>query len=739
MDTAVTIEGAEHIPERPALILPNRMTLSAMATLEKALGGAGKVAWLVDTTQPPEEKIIAHLRNTHADGIQFSSVHSERSIVQAQISTKLAHAKYVVLLPGKPQQPPAYLTDVPPHQLDFLLTSASCSILPLYLSMLDRSDGEWTLTTEEKKAKVTLRILALIPPSAADSDDIRSVWAEAEVEWVHRLNNDTPGTLAKAILNSLIKHSSSRVIDGVDEQVMTYRRLLTLAAPVARHLRRHIRSRRVGIILPPGRLSIIANTACILAGISPVNFDFSYTSTTFTSAIKQADVTHHICSRPFMQKMEGFSWPPSRDIIFIDDLITSRGHFFRFLGDWIASKLGTRRIAAWIDTPHQEAPNEALCVFTSAQEGSQPMGACHSHEAVLTGWRMTRSRLLTECTDAVLSTLPFSHRAGLLLGLIYPLLSGQNIITYPESKAGKRIMELARQFKPAIAVLDSSQIDSLLSSAPQEKWPESCYTMVTGKVSPRLASRAREEVGLSLYACYLPLQAAMPIACSMPGASSFPGQKNAGTSIPTKAPDGCGLVLPGVTLRLSSLHSFSEAPPGDTPGLVWVKGPGISPRLETYGTGQAPSVPRGRKESDWVCTYDLGHMDRGMQLSIDGRRERFSFIGGELISHEQVETLLRQILHVDPHDTVPRIAVVSLPGKTEREDDTLILLSTLHKVVGPHDAITIRYAIANARISANNAPQRIIALRAIPTLAGGGHIDYAFCRYIARQFLLTRH
>ena len=74
MAAAVSIEGAERIPEKPTLILPNRMTLAAMDALQKALGGADKVAWLVDSSLPPNAEIMTYLRTRRRHPVFFCSI-----------------------------------------------------------------------------------------------------------------------------------------------------------------------------------------------------------------------------------------------------------------------------------------------------------------------------------------------------------------------------------------------------------------------------------------------------------------------------------------------------------------------------------------------------------------------------------------------------------------------------------------------------------------------------------------
>ena len=54
-------EGTGNIPEQSVLVLPNRVNTAIMHELEKALGGPGRVAWLVQNELPPEPAIMGHL------------------------------------------------------------------------------------------------------------------------------------------------------------------------------------------------------------------------------------------------------------------------------------------------------------------------------------------------------------------------------------------------------------------------------------------------------------------------------------------------------------------------------------------------------------------------------------------------------------------------------------------------------------------------------------------------------
>jgi acyl-CoA synthetase (AMP-forming)/AMP-acid ligase II len=94
-----------------------------------------------------------------------------------------------------------------------------------------------------------------------------------------------------------------------------------------------------------------------------------------------------------------------------------------------------------------------------------------------------------------------------------------------------------------------------------------------------------------------------------------------------------------------------------------------------------------------------------------------------MVSHIMVEDALRTVLKTNPADERRPLAIVGVPGP---HGERLVMLSTLHKVVNAHDALTVRYALTNAHYPSFWAPEKIIAVPAIPTLPNG-KLDYETC------------
>ncbi len=716
MAVRVTIEGAERIPREPVLIIPNRVDEQVVRVLKERLGGEEKIEWLVQE----ELRQKAGMLEQGERGWMFSPRRQSADALHERIRVRLESGRHVVLLPGRPVQAPVYYADVPPSTLNYLLGEYKRQVLPVYVGLYDEG-GDVVSGAPYEEAQVSF--LPVFSAAANSAVRVADAWSSAATEQVTAHIEKRGNTLSKVLLDSLLEHPEARIIDGVDEQSLNYRRLLTLAAPLMRRLRKSTTLRRMGIILPPGRFSVIANVACILAGITPVNIDYNYTQQEFAAVAQQAELTLYITGSRFRQKQQHFPWPPERDLLLIEEMLEPAENIVVHLWERLMSRMERRKVATRSGTRERGAQTEALMVFRLPGESAGGRGVLLSHRSVLAGYRLTAARLGLQSGQRVLSSLPFYHRAGLFLGLLYPLLSGQDIITYPEPEAAKRLCTLVRKYQPSTVPLDARQLPGILAHTHEHDFDATKHILVTGRLTEAMAQRAFQEHGLCLCSCYLPAEIAMPVACSIRpekgGSSAW--------AVPCGDMGNVGLVLPGVTVKV--MNGEQNAATGEQ-GHLWVKGAALFSGFVGKDAPPNEGGPRG-----WVDMGDIASIREDGLLCIGGPQERFSRIDGELVSHAQAEDVLGSLLGADAASETPQLAVVGAPTPDGRGEQ-LVLLSTLHQSVGPHDVITTRYAIANARYPTKLAPGRILAVRALPTLRGGG-VNYDLCRRYVLQVVTS--
>ena len=724
MSSTATIEGSEHVPDKPILVIPNRVDMTVLHCLEHLLGGSErKVAWLVERSLYPDADIMAYLQQRQARGILCAAGQTSRESLIHQIRSHISEGRHVVLLPGRPLQVPAGLADVPLPMLDFLLADYTYPVLPIYVGMYHAKPTP-VVTSQAPYERAFVRVLPVLTPPTVLAPGVMQAWMGASAAQVGKVMEATTQTLATTLLRKLLAYPNAKIIDGVDETELSYRQLLLLAAPLARSIRKQTISKRLGIILPPGKLSIIANVACILAGITPVNIDYSFSKKAFDAISKQAELTRFITEHRFIQMQVQFPWPPHRDILFVDDALAASG--FRLPGRWniLGRWMTPSRILSWIKSASTNPQDEALAVFTSADESSEVKGASLSHIAVLSGAAMCYSRFRMGEGHKVLSVLPFHHRAGLLAGLIYPLLLGQDIIPYPIPDASKRLCRLARQYSPALAIFTPEQAAGVLAHAQEGDFASTSHFHVAGTVPIPLAQEALQKHHIYLCECYLPLESAMPLFCS-----SAPPQAEEGVTpalrLACGAPGTVGTPLPGVAIRITHLDHPDTLLPISSLGLIWVK----SSALFSGYPGKEASYTQHAHER-WLCTGDVGYMRQDGLVVVEGPRHRFAKLEGELISLTKIEQLLMQYLRIKEVPGKPAFTIIRLPNDEERNDQ-IILLSTVQEA-RPNDATTLSYALKNVSHSRFISLSRIISLRSIPTLPNG-KVDYATC------YLLTYH
>ena len=721
----IVTEGTGNIPEQPVLVLPNRVNLTIMQELEKALGGAGRVSWLVQNELLPEPGIMEYLQKNRASGAIFSPKRQTQAQVVERLRGFAAERRYIVLLPGRPAQLRGTLCDYPAELLTFF-DNSPIPALPVYCGMFNDSPDE-SIVTSPPCDSVHIRILPPVKPGAAQSSRVLSAWMEASADLLNRHSIIETASLSHLLISALKAHPEACIIDGIDDSELTHHDLLVYAFRLSRILKRHTTHRRLGIILPPGKLASIANVACILSGISPVNINFNAPAQLFREMIKKSGISRFITEERFVTKLQNFPWPRNRDLIFIEqelaDMSGSRLSLWRML----LRMFTPEQIAHRLHLPIAPSPDtEAALLFTAGSSGST-RGVPLTHRMLVANLVMLQSRINLTVSDRFLSSLPLFHSFGLTIGMLMPMVYGYDMITYPSPLAARRLCELIHRYRVRLTVTTPALAHHMFQLATPETFQSVDYFITgTERLSPELAAEARQRFKLNLLECYGLTEAAPIVSVNLPAA--YPQERE--TALPSARSGTVGAPLPGVAVRIMDSAREEQIQPLGTPGMIWLKGPSI---LKTYLDDEQATQECTR--GAWFCTGDIGKMDTDGMLTILGRRTRFSKIGGEMISHEHVEQVLTRVLKITP--AAPgtpsrRIAVIGVPDSAKGEK--LILLSTVHKITHPHDLITIRYGIMNEGYPALWCPDRIIPILSIPELTNG-KLNYPLCYKIATEQL----
>lgn len=716
-------EGQGNVPERPVLVIPNRLNLTTLRELEKLLGGNPRVAWMVEMSMPPTADVMEYLNRTRTAGFMYSAKQQSREMIAEMVHDRLAQGRHVVLLPGQATQMPAGISGVPGHLLS-LFDSSSLSALPVYTGGTNDSLEE-PLTTREDAAVTELRIMPVQRAGAGLGSRVLAAWMEAGADSFAKHPVLQHHTLPDLLLRSLMAHPTARLMDGVDDSALTYRELLALAIMFVRVLKKQTQHRRIGILLPPGKSAAIANLACLLCGIVPVNFNYHAEYKEFTAQVAATGVTRFITEERFVHKQHRFAWPRSRDLIYVDRELTELGanrlrlwcHLLRFFR--------RARVAKAVQLAEPTAETEAAVFFTAGAGGS-PRPVSMTHRMLLAAVLQMQCRVAGEQTDSVLCAHPLYRVTGFVLSLLMPLLYGRDIVTYPDTDTPKRLCALMRQYSIRMFTTTPAVLRNILEHATEDTFTTVKLCITAGEKLPDDLEKDAQRCKLTVCDGYGLAETAGLFSLNLPTpADAAPLTIAAGKS-------GCvGTPLWGTAIRISDPNRPEQALPPNVPGLLWVRGAAVAKEEEG---GDRPATEQ--RYGAWLCTGDIAGMDADGMLTIGGRRNRFSRLDGVMVPHDHIELVLGRVLKLSPAAMRQHpICIVSIPDRGVGEK--LLLLSTVHRTATPNDLLTMRYGIMNEGSPSSWTPWDILPVKRLP-LTEDGRPDIPACYALAKKLLAAK-
>ncbi len=715
----VTLEGQEHLKGKACFLVPNQINLNALIELEKALG-KDRVTYLVEESFAPSVDVARYLQNKDSDGILFNFRRVDPISLRGSILEKIDQGRHVVFLPGRVAAIKGTMSHVPAPFL-MHLSSLHISPVPVYVGYF-RDSLMNAASNARDYTRLVVRILPKLDPGPEAGARLLQAWMSAAADAFAELPQ-LKGSLAMAIVEGIKQNPNGRVIDGVDDSSLTYGKLLGVAIAFAKHLKTLTSSKRVGIILPPGKGATIANLACLLAGITPVNFNYSSSEDSFRSAVRQAGVERFISADRFMRKLQGFPWPPRRDIIFLEQELV---RIKKKIAMWVfASRvMPSKMIARLLKLDDRSGEDEAVLLFTSGSSG-EPKGVSLSHSNILANLAQCSSRIVLDEHSRFLCSLPVFHSFGITIGLWFCLAYGHDMVTYPSPLEAKRLCELIEQYKTVLVVSTPTFARSMMRRANPETFKSLRYFIVGAEKLPEdLYLAYKEQFHIELNEGYGMTEAA-PVCCvNLPDAAPVEGTPY---YVPGTEHGTVGGFLPGIAIRITDPEDDEKQLPFTHLGMIWLKGANI---FKGY-IGRADLNPKIFKDG-WFKTGDVGRMDLNGFLKLEGRMARFSKIGGEMVPHEALEQALNKILKIDPEDTERHIAVVSIPDKQKGE--AIAMLSTLHRNYLQQELISLRYALMGEGLPALWCPREIVPVENIPVLPSG-KLDLANCKLLAYEAL----
>ncbi len=717
----VYFNGNENLTSTPSLYLPNRVNAAVLRELERALDGAGSVAYMVEEVLAPEPEVARFLKRRKV--LTFNFRKANVKILREQLLSLMQEGLDVVFVPGKPNSTMGCISDVP---MPFMMQLAALHIAPVPVFVGMYRENLWrTFCTDKTAEDIVISVLPKLSPGPLTGERVLEVWMEASAEEFTR-RPILQTSIARLLVEGLRKNGKTELIDGMDGSRLPFYKMLGVAMALGKELRKILgdKERRVGVLLPPGKGGVIANYACILVGIVPVNINYTSSEPAFRSIVRQSGITRFISARTFMSKLPQFPWPKGDAIIHLDK--TLKGIGMARIAGWVAfARMAPMPlINAHFKLDTYSGDDEAALLFTSGSSG-EPKGVALTHRMIIANTTQLLSKVYLEPGNKFLCSLPIFHSFGLTISTMLPALYGFGMVTYPSPLEAKKLNELIEEHKISLVVSTPTFARSMLRRAGADTYKTVKYFVVGAeKLQKAVADEFARKCGLTVLEGYGLTETAPVCSVNLDDAGSSPEQP---FFVPGRRFGSVGPLLPGLAVRLTDPDNDDVRLPLNEQGMIWLKGPNVF-----KGYIGREDLNAGIFRDGWFKTGDLGKVDLNGFLTLGGRRSRFSKVAGEMVPHEVVEDAIEAYVE-KPADFAGRaVAVVGVPDAQKGE--ALVLLSCVHTAQLPQALDAIRTHMVEQGLPRLWCPREIIPVESIPVLPTG-KMDLRGCQILANEAL----
>ncbi|MBR1997742.1 MAG: AMP-binding protein [Akkermansia sp.] len=715
----VRITGLENLQTAPSLYLPNRVDAVVLPELERLLGGIDNVAYMVEEVLAPEEDVKRFLKKRHVVSFNFRKANVKS--LREQLLNQMAEGRDVVFVPGRPNSIMGCTSDVP---MPFMMQLAALHISPVPVFVGHYRENILRAFTSDKTYEwIALNILPKLSPGPLTGERVLEAWMEASATEYER-NPILDFSLARLLVEGMRRNGKVEVIDGLDGSSLPFYKVLGVSMALSRELKKMVTEPRLGIILPPGKGGLIANYACILAGIVPVNINYTSSEPAFKSIVRQSGLKHFISARAFMSKLPQFPWPQGDAIIHLDK--TLKGIGMPKIAGWVAfARFAPMSVVSMtFNLDARKGDDEAALLFTSGSSG-EPKGVAFTHRMVIANMTQILSKASLAPGSKFLCSLPIFHSFGLTISTLLPPIYGFGMVTYPSPLEAKKLNELIEHHKCALVVTTPTFARSMLRRAGAHTY-DSVQLFVVGaeKLQTTVAEEFKEKCNVTLLEGYGLTETAPVCGVNLQETGPTPQQPY---FVPGYKFGSIGQVLPGLAVRITDPDDDNVRLTLNEQGMIWLKGANVF-----KGYIGRDDLNEGIFRDGWFKTGDLGKVDLNGILTLGGRRSRFSKVGGEMVPHEVVENAIEDFVPHPEGFTGRAVAVVGVPDAQKGE--ALVLLSCVHTSQLTQALDEIRSHLVEQGLPRLWCPREIIPVETIPALPTG-KMDLRGCQMLANEAL----
>jgi acyl-[acyl-carrier-protein]-phospholipid O-acyltransferase / long-chain-fatty-acid--[acyl-carrier-protein] ligase len=415
----------------------------------------------------------------------------------------------------------------------------------------------------------------------------------------------------RAICNARRHWNRFAMADSTGREV-TRGSALTGATLISHWLRRHRADEEmIGVLLPPSVAGALVNFGITLAGLVPVNLNFTAGRQAMESAVAQCGIHTVIASRAFLAKAK---LEPPCPAVFIEDIFAGAGHLAK------ARAFVAARFAPAAMLSRSAGPGALATVIFSSGSTGEPKGVMVSHYNAMANIEAISQVFRISSSDRVVGALPFFHSFGYTVTLWFPLLAGCGAMYHANPLDAGGLGELVAKYRGTLLLSTPTFCSAYARKCSREEFSTIRYVLVGAeKLREPIAEAFREKFGIEPLEGYGCTEMSPVVAVNLPDS----GKRGA-----------VGHPIPGVAARIVDPATFEPLPP-NREGLLLVKG---ANRMMGY-LGQAQRTAEVLHDG-WYCTGDIATLDDDGFLRITDRLSRFSKIGGEMVPHLKIEAAI---------------------------------------------------------------------------------------------------
>jgi acyl-[acyl-carrier-protein]-phospholipid O-acyltransferase/long-chain-fatty-acid--[acyl-carrier-protein] ligase len=704
----VSAHGAHNLPPGGCLLLPNHITWVDAIVLQVAC--PRPVRYIIDQEFYNKPILRPFLRTVGC--IPIDTRHA-RSAIKA--ATEQIEAGEVVCLFPEGQLTRSGTLLRLRRGYELIAQHANAPVVPVWLDQLWGSvfsfQGGKFFTKWPRKIpyRVSVAFGKPLEPAAADIATVREELLKLG-EFCYSRRPSLDRHLGETCVRGLKRRRfSTAVIDGLDHTELSRAKLLGAAAALSRFLRKEFSDRRIAIVLPASKGSMVANLAVTLAGKVPADLNFTMGRAANEFCCRRAELRVAITATAFMERLKDFPWPER--VLKLDELMPRLKS--QILLWWMVSIFcPTPLLLRMLQIPKIGGQAEASLLFTSGSTGD-PKGAVLSHRNIVGNVSQFREMLDATRQDAILASLPFFHSFGATVTLWYPLMEGVRIVTYPSPLEVAKNAALIEKYKLTLLLATPTFLRGYLRKV-EPKQLLSLRLIITGaeKLPLDLAKAFEERFQQRVFEGYGLTETSPVVSVNLPD----PKPKRGEQVQPSSRLGSVGKMAPGMSAEIRNPETDQKLSLHDT-GMIWFRGVNI---FEGYL--QDPERTAAVLHDGWLKTGDIGRFDEDGFLYIEGRLSRFSKIGGEMVPHESIEQKIVDLLGLAGKDE-RLIAIMGI--QDEAKGEALVLLTAFEV-----DLAQLRDKLRESGVPNLWIPKKICRVDSIPVMASG-KLDLRKCQDLA--------